>query len=218
MFCLFMPHRLEDYCFVRLQGFHLIFSSECPIWHSPYTQETRVQSLDREYPLEKATATHSSIPAWRIPWTEETGKNRYDYKLMLISVRWKLNKYLEKTKQKKKKKNRVSLVTQTVKNLPAMPETWVHSLGREYPLKEETATHSSTLAGRIPWTEEPDGLQSTGSHGVRQDWVTIPTELVSLRSFMNNVALWWPEIFRLASWMCKRYTYITVYLKITSKF
>ena len=42
-------------------------------------------------------------------------------------------------------------------------------LGREYPLKEETATHSSTLAGRIPWTEEPDGLQSTGFHGVRQD-------------------------------------------------
>ena len=46
-----------------------------------------------------------------------------------------------------------------VKNLPAM-QKWVPSLGREGPLKEEMATHSSILAWRIPWTEEPGGLQS----------------------------------------------------------
>ena len=48
-----------------------------------------------------------------------------------------------------------------VKNLPAMWETWVQSLGWEYPLEEERATHSSSLAWRIPWTEEAGRLQST---------------------------------------------------------
>ena len=55
-----------------------------------------------------------------------------------------------------------SLVTQMVKNPPAMQETWVQSLGWEDPLQKGMATYSSTLAWRIPWTEEPDGLQSTG--------------------------------------------------------
>ena len=50
-----------------------------------------------------------------------------------------------------------------VKDLPAMQETWVQSLGREDPLEKETATHSSILAWRIPWTEEPSRLQSMGS-------------------------------------------------------
>ena len=56
-----------------------------------------------------------------------------------------------------------SLVTQMVKHLPTMRETRVRSLGQESPLEKEMATHSSMLAGRIPWTEEPDGLQSVGS-------------------------------------------------------
>ena len=63
------------------------------------------------------------------------------------------------------------LVAQTVKNLPAMPETRVQSLGQEYPLEEEMATYSSVLAWKIPWTEEPCRLQSMGSR-VRHNWVT----------------------------------------------
>ena len=51
-----------------------------------------------------------------------------------------------------------SLVAQTVKNLPTMWETWVQFLGQEDPLEKEMATHSSILAWRILWTEEPDGL------------------------------------------------------------
>ena len=51
-----------------------------------------------------------------------------------------------------------SLVAQTVKRLPAVRETWVRSLGWEDPLEKEMATHSSTLAWKIPWTEEPGGL------------------------------------------------------------
>ena len=51
-----------------------------------------------------------------------------------------------------------SLVAQRLKSLPAMQETWVRSLGREDPLEKEMATHSSILAWRIPWMEEPGGL------------------------------------------------------------
>ena len=53
-----------------------------------------------------------------------------------------------------------------MKNLPAMPETWVLSLGREDPLEKGMATHSIILAWRIPWTEEPGSLQSIGSQRV----------------------------------------------------
>ena len=56
-----------------------------------------------------------------------------------------------------------------IKNLPARLETRVQSLGGEYPLEEEMATHSSVLAWRIPWTEEPGRLQSMGLQGVRHD-------------------------------------------------
>ena len=62
-----------------------------------------------------------------------------------------------------------SLVGQAVKFLPAMRETWVQSLDWEDPLKKEMATHSSILAWKIPWTEEPGGLQSMGSQRVRHD-------------------------------------------------
>ena len=62
-----------------------------------------------------------------------------------------------------------SLVAQRLKRLPAMRETWVRSLGREDPLEKEMATHSSTLAWRIPWMEEPGRLQSVGSQRVGHD-------------------------------------------------
>ena len=62
-----------------------------------------------------------------------------------------------------------SLVTQTVKNLPAMQETKVLPLGQEDPLEKGMATHSSILAWRIPWTEEPSGPQSMGSQRVRHN-------------------------------------------------
>ena len=55
------------------------------------------------------------------------------------------------------------------KNLPAMQETWVQSLGWEDPLEKEMETHSSVLARRIPWTEEPRGLKSMGSKRIGQD-------------------------------------------------
>ena len=62
-----------------------------------------------------------------------------------------------------------SLMAQQVKNLPAMQETLVGSLSREDHLEKEVATHSNILAWRIPWTEEPSGLQSVGLQRVGHD-------------------------------------------------
>ena len=94
--------------------------------------------------LEKEMATHSSVLAWRIPGMGEPGglpsmgshRVGHNYSdLPAATQYW------------------ASLVAQTVKNLPAMWETWVQSLGQEDPLEKEIATHSSTLAWKIPWTE-----------------------------------------------------------------
>ena len=90
---------------------------------------------------------------------------------------------------------RSSLVAQTVKNLPAMQETWVWSLGQKDPLKKGMATYSSILAWRIPWTEEPGGLQSMGLQRVGHDQATnthththppqhISTIMISYRIFL----------------------------------
>ena len=65
-----------------------------------------------------------------------------------------------------------SQVAQRVKNLPAMQETWVQSLGWKDPLEKGRATHSSILAWRIPWRKEPWGYKSMGLQRARHDWVT----------------------------------------------
>ena len=91
----------------------------------------------------------------------------------------------------------VSLVAQRLKCLPAMRETQVRSLGQEDPLEEEMATHSSTLAWRIPWREEPGRLQYMGSQRVGRDWAPslytilyygrfIPSFLRKLRTVLHS--------------------------------
>ena len=67
-------------------------------------------------------------------------------------------------------KHKASLVAQMVKNLPAMHDTWVWSLGQEDPLEKEMASHSNILAWEIPWTEEPGKLQSMESQRVGHNW------------------------------------------------
>ena len=82
---------------------------------------------------------------------------------------------------------RASLVAQMVKNLPAMQETWVWSLGQEDPLEEGMATHSSTLTWKILWTEEPGGLQSMGLQRVGHDWAaehTHTSHFISSKTFI----------------------------------
>ena len=64
---------------------------------------------------------------------------------------------------------KASLAAQRVKHLPVVWETWIQSLGQEDPLEKEMATHSGTLAWKIPWMEKPGRLQSMGSQRVRRD-------------------------------------------------
>ena len=83
--------------------------------------------------------THSCIPAWRIAWTKKPGWLQY--------------------MRSQRIGRSASLIAQLVKNLPAMLETWVQPLGLKDPLEKGMTTHSSILAWRIAWTEEPGGLQ-----------------------------------------------------------
>ena len=88
--------------------------------------------------------------------------------------------------------NKTSLVSQMVKHLPTMCETQVRSLGGEDPLEKKMATHSSTLAWKIPWTEEPSGPQCMGSQRVGHDWAT------SLH-FTDSMDMSWSRIWKMVS-------------------
>ena len=81
------------------------------------------------------------------------------------------------------------MVAQTVKRLSTRREIWVRSLGWEDPLEKEMAIHSSTIAWKIPWTEEPGRLQSMGSQRVRHDGAT------SLKDIFLNVTSWQQYLF-----------------------
>ena len=86
-----------------------------------------------------------------------------------------------------------SMVVQTVKHLPAMQETWVQSLGQEDPLEKEMATHSSTLAWKIPWMEEPGGLQSMGSQRSPGEGNGNPPQYYCLENPIDGGA-WWSTV------------------------
>ena len=94
-------------------------------------------------------------------------------KIFLIWIVWLLSSFHHE---------RASLVAQTVKCLPTVQETQVWSLGQEDPLEKETATHSSIHAWKIPWNEEPGGLQSMGS----QSWTRL-SDFTSLHFIMKSI-------------------------------
>ena len=103
-----------------------------------------------------------------------------------------------------------------IKNLPAMQETWVQSLGQEGPLKKEMATYSSILAWRIPWIEEPGRLQSMRSQRVGHDWSDsvcmyewlsgFPYFLQFKSEFGNKEFMIWAKV---SSWSCFCWLYRT---------
>ena len=103
-------------------------------------------------------ATHSSIPAWRIPWTEEPSRLQWGHKELDVTERLTLLPIGS---------DGAFQVLLVVKNLPAnardLRKMWVRSLFQEDSLEEGMATHSSIIAWRIPWTEEPSRLSSIGS-------------------------------------------------------
>ena len=105
-----------------------------------------------------------------------------------------------------------SLVAQRIKRLPAMQETQVQSLGWEDPLEKEMATHSSTLAWRIPWTEEPGRLQSTGSQRVGHDWATSLQWLYNIQLKTSRGVLFLPPSDAyIRSFLYLLYTLIKLY-------
>ena len=111
------------------------------------TQETGVQSLGQEDPLEKEMATHSGILAWRTSWTEEPGG-------------------YSPWGRKESDTTEVDLAHTPVQETQEMQ---VQSLGQEDPVEEEMATRSGVLAWRTPWMEEPGWIQSVGLHRVGHD-------------------------------------------------
>ena len=143
-------------------------------------------------------ATHSSILAWKIPWTEESGRlqsmglqrfrhnwaNGQTHTHTHTHTHFKDHCFLERLYQLFV----LSLVAQRLKRPPAMRETRVWFLDREDPLEKEMATHSSILTWRIPWMEEPGGLQSTGSQRFGHDWAT---------SLSLSLSLCWLSKYRL---------------------
>ena len=98
-------------------------------------------------------------------------------------------------------------MAQTVKRLSTMRETWVRSLGQEDPLEKEMAIHSSTIAWKIPWTEEPGRLQSMGLQRVGHNWAT------SHGFSSGHVWMW--ELDCEESWAPKNWCFWTVVLEKT---
>ena len=127
----------------------------------PTVWETWVRSLGQEDPLEKEMATHSSTLAWKIPWTEERSR--------LQSMGSQRGGHDWATSHPRAEGG---VGGSEGKAPPAMQETLVQSLGWEDPLEKEMATHSSILAWKILWMEEPSRLQSMGLQRVGHDWVT----------------------------------------------
>ena len=115
-------------------------------------------------------------------------------KLLLLDVSPTVNSWLHHCPSEIHSIN--SLVVQMVKNLPAMQETWVQSLGQEDPLEKGMATHSSVLVWRIPWTKEPGELQSMGLQRVRHDWASY-THTVAVLILEKIAVLTW---FLLMHW------------------
>ena len=105
------------------------------------------------------------------------------------------------------------LVTYMVKNLPVMQEVWVQSLSQEDPLEKGMVTHSSVLAWKFPWTEEPGRLQSMESQRVRHGWATSLS--LSFHMFPTNLK----GIFFLITWcnLFQSFKYIIFHIQISRK-
>ena len=109
---------------------------------------------------------------------------------MGCGILWNLEQFLSTTYK------HASLVAQTIKHLPAMWETWVWSVGQEDPLEKEMATHSSTLAWKIPWTEEPGRLQSMWLQRVGHDWaISLTITIQGWSLWLSNVKVKWNRTF-----------------------
>ena len=139
----------------------------------------------RQY-VELSHSTHT-WPTWSISKNKLLEVRNLDFGIFMLHILYKticspcicLEIYI--------KGRGASLVTHTVKNLPAVQEIWVWSLSQEDSLEKEMGTHPSSLGWRIPWTEEPGGLQSMGLQRNGHDWLTLSFQL---SYFYTNICLY----------------------------
>ena len=127
---------------------------------------------------------------------------------LFFSPFWSLNFFLTLLRDKQQVKIVfiwASLVAQLVKNPPTMWETLVQSLGQEDPLEKGKAIHSSTLAWKVPWTEEPGGLQFMGLRRVGHDWATSLSHTgeghgnpLQYSCLENPRGAWWAAVYGVA--------------------
>ena len=164
-------------------------------------QEMQVWSLGREDLLEKEMATHSSVLAWRIPWTEEPGRlqsiglqrvghnwatNTFHFWSLLTKYQQLLSYFNSNCDNQKCFQALLSVPWGGKLSLPIQIENYCSRDFMEY--MEAMAAHSSTFAWKIPWMEEPGGLQSMGSLRVGHDWATS----LSLFTFTHWRRKWQP--------------------------
>ena len=147
------------------------------------TEEIQVQSLVWEDALEEKMATHSSILAWKIPWTEEPG--RLQFRDCRVRHLW-----VFKHRFKSVLKNHISHNSMSSLRIicDIIAILWQNMHQVPFISEKAMAPHSSTLAWKIPWTEEPGRLQSMGSRRVRHNWATS----LSLFTFMHWRRKWQP--------------------------
>ena len=154
-------------------GFIIAGEGQRPSWS--HFKQIRVTSPNAQY---GSYAIHRVVQEHVFPTNIATGQC-HGHSMALPSLMfWKPFFFLN-LNIKKIQTLWASLVAQTIKYLPAMQETWVWSLDREDPLEKGMVIHSSIIAWRIPWIEQPSGLHSLGSQRVRQDWA-INTYLCAL--------------------------------------
>ena len=157
--CLHLPSLFPSYLFFFLCSLSTDYRA-CSVERSVvlFSQpaQPKLEAVDSEWSSSKYSVKYSleNLPG---PSSSHSDEPLCDPKLVSACTYWMLE---------------IFLVAQTVKNMPAVWETQVGSLGQEDPLEKEMATHSSILAWKIPWTEEPSKLQSMGSQRVGHDWAT----------------------------------------------
>ena len=155
-------------------------------WHNPIVAGSAPRGLWSQPVLSRVNILWKGLtqqPQGRLGSPRVYMKNRHFHTLCLSAITYM-----------------TSLVPQTVKNLPAMQETRVWSLAGKDPLKKGMVTHSSILAWRIPWTEEPGSLKSMRSRRVEYKWVTntflhmclaeLSLRLACIRTSYSGVEMW----------------------------
>ena len=146
-------------------------------------QETWVRSLGQEDPLEKEMATHTSILAWRIPWTEEPGRLQ-SMGSQRVRHDWATSLHFTSLHTNTSRIGRESFHFA----LASTENYHLTKISANLTGEKAMATHSSTLAWKIQWTEKPAGLRSMGSLRVGHDWATS----LSLFTFMHWRRKWQP--------------------------